>query len=73
MTIYCKAEANEFGEYADANGTLYSIEWGHHIEAPDGKKNEELGYKPFASLDEAAEAFGLTNAPQQEAMSIATE
>ena len=66
MTIYCKAEQSEHGEYVDANGTRYMIDWGHHIEAPDGKKNEELGYKPFATLEEAAEAFWLTLAPHEE-------
>lgn len=31
MTIYCKQTHDEHGEYVDANGARYSIEWGHHI------------------------------------------
>lgn len=66
MTIYCKIENTEYGEYVDANGNRCTIAWGHHIEAPDGKKNEELGYYPFSNLSEAAESFGLTEAPKED-------
>lgn len=59
-TIYCKLTESDHGEYVNAAGGRCTIEWGHHIEGPDGRANEELGYMPFSSLAEAEQHFRVT-------------
>lgn len=68
MKIYAKVEETEYGDYKTADGKKVSLSWGHNIQAPDGKKNEELGYMPFDSVEAAEAAFGLMKLTQEELM-----
>lgn len=60
-SIWCKPVESEYGEYVNADGVRYTIDWGHHIEDPDGRCNAELGYTEFFSLYDAAKAWNLTH------------
>ena len=67
--IYVKPEQDERGDYVDANGTRYMVDWGHMVVSPD-KTPAELGYELFYSLDEALTKWELTEyvAPVPEGM-----
>lgn len=68
MKIYAKVEETEYGDYKTTDGKRVSLSWGHNIQAPDGKKNEELGYTAFDSVEAAEAAFGLTKLTEAEMM-----
>ena len=59
-TIYCKLTESATGEYINDAGVRCNIDWGHHIEGPDGRANEELGYMPFSSIADAEQHFHVT-------------
>ena len=64
-TIYCKMTESSTGEYVNSEGVRCNIDWGHHIEGPDGRANEELGYIPFSSIADAEQYFRVTKAKKQ--------
>ena len=37
-----------------------TLDWGHEVYPAEGHTIEELGYKEFASLEEAREYYGVT-------------
>lgn len=58
--MWYKKRVDLFGKYQDAEGTRYSISECHRVVAPDGRKNNELGYEEFENLDECVSAWSLT-------------
>jgi hypothetical protein len=56
--VYVKKEQAEQGDYEDAAGQRYSIDWGHEVVSPHGEP-EELGYELFESVEAALEQWGL--------------
>lgn len=50
---------NEYGNYVDASGKRYMIDYGTLIVSPEKKYNNELGYEEFVDLHEAITAWGL--------------
>lgn len=66
--IYTKREHDELGEYIDASGVRYALDWGHSVISPHGTP-EELGYTLFDTLEDALTSLGLTEymeIPQEE-------
>lgn len=53
-------EQNENGEFADKEGNTYTVNECYRIIAPDGRKNAELGYTEFNSLEECLKTWELT-------------
>jgi hypothetical protein len=56
--VYVKREQDAAGEYEDAAGQRYGVDWGHEVVSPHGEP-EELGYELFASVEDALEQWGL--------------
>lgn len=56
--VYVKREQAPDGEYEDARGTRYAIDWGHEVVSPQGEP-EALGYELFESVEAALEEWGL--------------
>ena len=50
---------SEFGNYVDAAGTRYTVEWCHKLLTPDGSTEADHGYELHASVESACEAWGL--------------
>lgn len=57
------------GFYQDENGTRYMITECHRVMAPDGRKNAELGYTEFESMEECLTAWELSIAPKTKLLS----
>ena len=53
--IYAKTEPSESGLYITSSGERVSFYWGHEISNPS-----DASWKIFSSVEEAKEAFGLT-------------
>lgn len=49
----------EYGNYVDAAGTHYTVEWCHKLLTPDGSTEADHGYEQHDSVDAALEAWGL--------------
>lgn len=58
--MWYKKRIDPFGKYKDTEGTKYSVSECHRVVAPDGRKNNELGYEEFENLDECLAAWSLT-------------
>lgn len=56
--LWFKRIEDSAGNYIDESGTRYYIDWGNYIGSPEGE-NAELGYTPFATLEEALEEWKL--------------
>lgn len=54
----------ENGNYQDENGTRYMVTECYRVIAPDGRRNAELGYTEFNSMEECLSAWGLSEIPQ---------
>ena len=50
---------SDFGNYVDAAGTRYTVEWCHKLLTPDGSTEADHGYEQHASVEAACEAWGL--------------
>lgn len=50
---------SEYGNYVDADGTRYAVEWCHKLLTPDGSTEADHGYEQHASVGAACEAWGL--------------
>ena len=53
-------EENENGDVRDKDGKIYQLTECYRVIAPDGRKNAELGYTEFDSMQQCLEAWGLT-------------
>ena len=53
-------EENEYGDVKDKDGKVYLVTECYRVIAPDGRKNAELGYTEFDSMQQCLEAWGLT-------------
>lgn len=60
--MWFKLEVCDSGEYLDGDGRRVMLDWGHHVEDPQGRCNAELGYTEYASMEEAVAGFGLSPA-----------
>ena len=56
--VYVKREKADDGEYEDAAGQRWMVDWGHEVVSPQGEP-EALGYELFESVDAALEQWGL--------------
>lgn len=56
---YFRKTESEYGNYVDAQGTRYIVDWCSAIYSPDNLTPEQLGYEPYENQDEALEAWGL--------------
>lgn len=50
---------SDFGNYVDAYGTRYTVEWCHKLLTPDGSTEVDHGYEQHDSVETACEAWGL--------------
>lgn len=57
---YFRKTQSEYGNYADADGVRYTVEWCSCIYSPDNLTPEQLGYESFENQEEALAAWGLT-------------
>lgn len=67
MTYYKKwvrRTPAEYGNYVDANGQRYLVQWCSTMLTPDGSTPADHGYEQYASVEAACEAWGL--APYEE-------
>lgn len=53
-------EQNASGDFVDAQGVKYTLVECYRIIAPDGRRNAELGYTEFGSMEECLKIWGLT-------------
>lgn len=60
--VYKKTQ-NEEGNYIDAQQTRWDILEAHEAWTPEGKN---VGWDEFDSLEQAAQAYGLTYGPLEE-------
>lgn len=58
-TVYCKKLADSAGQYIDADGERWDVSSGTVV-LRHGAANEQLGYEPFASVEDALAEWGLT-------------
>lgn len=62
MTYYKKwvrRTPSEYGNYVDAAGTRYLVQWCSTMLTPDGSTPANHGYEQHASVEAACEAWGL--------------
>lgn len=57
--IWVRRTPFEYGNYVDAEGTRYIVQWCSSILSPNGFGPAELGYEQHASVEAACEAWGL--------------
>lgn len=57
---YFRKTESEYGNYVDAEGVRWVVEWCSRIYSPDNKTPEQLGYEPHENQDAALAAWGLT-------------
>jgi hypothetical protein len=50
----------EYGNYVDANGTRYIVQWCHKLLTPDGSTEADHGYEQHNSIEAACEKWGLS-------------
>lgn len=58
--VWCRVAESANGEYCDAQNNRFNIEWCVEIVNPHGKTPADYGYELFDSIEQAAEAWGLT-------------
>lgn len=56
---WVRRHPSEYGNYVDADGTRYTVEWCHKLLTPDGSTEADHGYEPHESVEAACEAWGL--------------
>lgn len=57
--MWYKKEQIENGEFVDNEGNTYTVNECYRIIAPDGRKNAELGYSEFETLEDCLKAWQL--------------
>jgi hypothetical protein len=58
--MWYKKTENLRGAYVDIEGKCYLVKECSNVQHPDGRKNEELGYTQFESMEECLTAWNLT-------------
>lgn len=58
--IWVKKTEEEWGNYVDAEGKHYVLDWCHKVYAKNNVTEESLGYKQFENLEEAVKYWNLT-------------
>lgn len=56
--IWVRKTEEECGNYVDAEGKHYVLDWCHKVYA--NVTPQSLGYEPFDSMDDAISHYGLT-------------
>lgn len=59
MIWVSKTIESQYGNYVDAEGNRYVIEWCNKLITPDGSTEEDHGYEHYESVDKACEVWGL--------------
>lgn len=62
----------EYGNYVDADGVRYTVEWCSRIYSPENLTPEQLGYEPYETQEDALEKWGLTVYVDPEAENLLT-
>ena len=57
---YFRKTESEYGDYVDAEGVRWVVEWCSRIYSPENFTPEQLGYEPHENQDAALTAWGLT-------------
>jgi len=57
---YFRKTQSEYGNYVDANGERYTVEWCSCIYSPSKQTPEQLGYEQFDNEKAALTTWGLT-------------
>lgn len=58
--IWARRIQQEYGNYVDAEGTRWVVDWCHQLITPDGSTEEDHGYEVHKDMDAALAAWGLT-------------
>lgn len=65
--IWVKKTETECGNYIDAEGKRYVLDWCHKIYSRGNVTEESLGYEPFDSMEAAIASYELTEYVDPEA------
>ena len=67
---WVRRKLSTYGNYVNAAGILYTVEWCHKLLTPDGSTEADHGYEQHDSVEAACKAWGLTPYvdPEAEAM-----
>ena len=57
---YFRKTQSEYGNYVDANGVRYTVDWCSAIYSPKNLTPEQLGYEPHESMEDALSVWSLT-------------
>jgi hypothetical protein len=69
--IWVKKTETEYGNYVDADGKHYTLDWCHKLYLRGNVTEESLGYESFDSMEDAIASYGLTAYVEpEEAMEI---
>ncbi len=71
--IWVRKTEEECGNYVDAEGKHYVLEWCHKVYARGNATEESLGYEPFDSMEDAIAWYGLTEYVEPEELLTGTE
>lgn len=58
--IWVRKTQNEQGDYADAEGVRYFVDWCVAMVTPDGSTEADHGYERHESIQAACDAWGLS-------------
>ena len=58
--IWVRKTEDEQGSYVAADGCRYVVDWVHKLYCPCGLSEQEHGYEPYESMEDALNAWGLT-------------
>ena len=61
---------DEQGEFQDKDNNRYLVIGCSRVIAPDGKKNAELGYTEFETIEDCLKAWELTEVKEEEEVVI---
>lgn len=71
--IWVKKTETEYGNYVDADGKHYVLDWCHKVYSRGNAPEESLGYESFDSMEDAVASYELTEYVDPEEIMELTE